>query len=203
MPTRNFTTGFTIIELLVVILIVGVLATVVLGSFSTSRIKARNAQRMSDLTQIQLALEQYYDDFGEYPECPTSTRSSLICVSFGNITAGGGGLLAGSFQNLVIKPAYIPVIPLDPSTNSITQQYVYIKGYRKIGNATWKCITGTNETPCLDSSPLGYSGTEAGDPKREYILFGRLETFSGGPTYTVFNVGSNLLAFNVLLGNEY
>src|SRR3989344_6120473 len=68
-PTRNFTTGFTIIELLVVILIVGVLATVVLGSFSTSRIKARNAQRMSDLTQIQLALEQYYDDFGYYQLC--------------------------------------------------------------------------------------------------------------------------------------
>jgi len=59
--------GFTLIELLVVIAILGVLATVGLGSFQSSRAKTRDAQRKSDLSQIQRALEMYYNDKGEYP----------------------------------------------------------------------------------------------------------------------------------------
>jgi prepilin-type N-terminal cleavage/methylation domain-containing protein len=54
--------GFTLIELLVVIAIIGILASVVLASLNTARRKARDAQRISDIKQIKLALEFYYDD---------------------------------------------------------------------------------------------------------------------------------------------
>lgn len=58
--------GFTLIELLVVIAIIGLLSSVVLASLNTARAKGRDARRMSDLHNIQLALELYYDKYGTY-----------------------------------------------------------------------------------------------------------------------------------------
>ena len=60
--------GFTLIELLVVIAILGLLAAVGLGSFRTSQLKSRDSKRKSDLSQIQKALEMYYNDHGQYPD---------------------------------------------------------------------------------------------------------------------------------------
>lgn len=64
--------GFTLIELLVVIAIIGLLSSVVLASLNTARGKARDAKRMAELDQLQLALEMYYDTVGSYPAYSTS-----------------------------------------------------------------------------------------------------------------------------------
>lgn len=61
--------GFTLIELLVVIAIIGILSSVVLASLNTARAKSRDARRVADVKQIQLALELWADDNnGEYPD---------------------------------------------------------------------------------------------------------------------------------------
>lgn len=59
--------GFTLIELLVVIAIIGILSSVVLASLNSAREKSRDAKRVSDIKQMQLALELYYDSNGQYP----------------------------------------------------------------------------------------------------------------------------------------
>lgn len=59
--------GFTLIELLVVVSLIGVLATLVLANLNAVRQRGRDAQRKSDLRNIQTALRLYYNDFNKYP----------------------------------------------------------------------------------------------------------------------------------------
>lgn len=81
--------GFTLVELLVVITIIGILATVVLVSLNSARGKARDAKRLGDVRQIALALEFCYNDIGKY--LPASTfpvaGSPLTCSGTTYITA--------------------------------------------------------------------------------------------------------------------
>ncbi|OGD68236.1 hypothetical protein A2996_02945 [Candidatus Campbellbacteria bacterium RIFCSPLOWO2_01_FULL_34_15] len=82
--------GFTLIELLVVIAIIGILSSVVLASLNSAREKARDARRVSDVGQLSLALEMYYNDHTAYP-LTAETLSPLVTESF------------------------LPVLPVDPS----------------------------------------------------------------------------------------
>jgi prepilin-type N-terminal cleavage/methylation domain-containing protein len=64
----KFTTGFTLIELLVVVAIIGILSSVVISSLNTSRAKARDIRRKSDLHQIRTVLAMYFNERGDYIE---------------------------------------------------------------------------------------------------------------------------------------
>ena len=67
-PLENkFLKGFTLTELLVAIAIIGILSAMVLTSMSSVRERAKDGRRISDLKQIQLALELYYDVNTSYP----------------------------------------------------------------------------------------------------------------------------------------
>ena len=101
----NPSKGFTLIELLVVIAIIGVLASTVFASLNTARLKARNARRKADLSQLRLALELYYDSNGGYP----STASAW----FESEPGGNGNYNAGNYMPGV-APTYIAVLPRDP-----------------------------------------------------------------------------------------
>jgi len=59
--------AFTLIELLIVIAIIGLLASVVLVSFPSSTAKSRDSGRMQELKQIQTALYLYYDIYQQMP----------------------------------------------------------------------------------------------------------------------------------------
>jgi len=67
--------GFTLIELLVVIAIIGVLAAFAMVSLGGARSKARDAKRLSDMRQVQTALEMYYADLNSYPAALTPGSS--------------------------------------------------------------------------------------------------------------------------------
>lgn len=75
MISRTRTRGFTLIELLVVIAIIGILSSVVLASLNSARQKGRDARRISDIKQLQLALELYYDQNANYPTPPLGVGS--------------------------------------------------------------------------------------------------------------------------------
>lgn len=78
--------GFTLIELLVVIAIIGILATIVMVSLNTARGKARDARRVSDVRQIQLALQMYYDAQGSYPTYAQGLAALTTPVAYISVT---------------------------------------------------------------------------------------------------------------------
>lgn len=65
--------GFTLVELLVAISIVTILSTVGLVTYTQAQANARDGKRISDIQEIQKALEQYYAVNGQYPRCQDAT----------------------------------------------------------------------------------------------------------------------------------
>ena len=64
---RNAQSGFTIIELLIVIVVIGILAALVLNAFGNIQERARDTERRSDINSIHTQLEVFYTDNTAYP----------------------------------------------------------------------------------------------------------------------------------------
>jgi general secretion pathway protein G len=73
--------GFTLIELLVVIAIIAILSTVVMAGLNSARLKGRDAKRLSDIKQVQAALELYYDTNSGYPSLASGTLGTVLNTS--------------------------------------------------------------------------------------------------------------------------
>lgn len=58
----KFSKGFTIVELLIVIVVIGILATIILNSVSNARTRARDAKRRNQIQLMAKASEAYYVD---------------------------------------------------------------------------------------------------------------------------------------------
>lgn len=118
--------AFTLVELLVVIAIIGLLASIVLVSVNSARKKARDAKRLSDMRQIILALEMYYDINGRYP----SISGDGCCDGWDQGPCGADPFIGAlETANLMSK------VPTDPRGGSGTgcygyNYYRYGAGYR-------------------------------------------------------------------------
>ncbi len=66
---KSLARGFTLVELLIVMVILGILTTIVASSFSSSQEKARDTRRKNDLNAVAKAIEVYFNDKGNYPPC--------------------------------------------------------------------------------------------------------------------------------------
>lgn len=104
--SKNNAAAFTLIELLVVIAVIGALAVGAITFLNPlAQIqKANDAKRKSDLSQIQKALETYYNDYGYFP---TSTSNKIQGISWGSAW--------GQYM----------ILPSDPSAS---RNYVYCLG---------------------------------------------------------------------------
>lgn len=99
--------GFTLIELMVVIAIIGFLSVIVLAALSETRESARDAKRLQDVDAVVNALELY----------ATSNGGLYPAASAGAAPCGGAYCLMNIQSALV--PAYMGAIPRDPVYGSI------------------------------------------------------------------------------------
>lgn len=129
--------GFTLVELLVVMSIIGVLATIISTGFRSAQARGRDAERKSDLKQIAGALELYFTDYGKYPDT----------------------LPAWGTQFSDSKTVYMKSLPVDP-----VDSYNYL--YRIVDNPTnqkfqlFAHLENTEDPDCLGgnckTSPVNY-----------------------------------------------
>lgn len=117
--------GFTLIELLVVIAIIGLLSTLAVVALNNARMKSRDAKRVSDVKQIQTALELYYNDANGYP----ATVAGNDAIATDGVT-------------------YMAVVPSNPSPftdggcTTATADYTYTVGVNNTTYTLAYCLGG-------------------------------------------------------------
>lgn len=107
--------GFTVLELLVVIAIIAVIASMAFASLNRARQKARDTRRVGDLGEIRKAIEMYVTANGRLPGSSGP----------GNCN-GAGGCNSTAVQPWIpgLTNEYIAQVPVDPLNNA-TSRYRY------------------------------------------------------------------------------
>ena len=90
---RKTEEGFTLIELMIVIAIIGILAAIAIPQFSAYRTRSYNSAAQADLRNAATAQEAYYVDFSHYVDDP---QTNLIGEDYGlylsdSVTMDGAG----------------------------------------------------------------------------------------------------------------
>ena len=87
--------GFTLIEIMVVILILGLLATIVVQSLRGAADKAKRVKAQADIAEIKTGLDRYYLDNGFYPTTDQGLNSLVSPPTNGRTPANyeGGGYI--------------------------------------------------------------------------------------------------------------
>jgi len=129
--------GFTIIELIVAIVVIGIIASIMIVSYTGVQQRARDSERGSHVTELKIALEKYRAENGSYPGvCP----------------GGDGSGCAVSELTAALQP-YTNTIPHDPRfTADSPEDYRYVRGAVETGSYAIRinyearaiCKTGTN-----------------------------------------------------------
>lgn len=136
--------GFTLIELLIVIAIIGILSTLLMTNFIGIRQRARDAQRKSDVRQLQSALELYRADTGSYPSPGgTNQLNSVACPTPSSFTYSG--------------TTYMQQIPCDPLGSSYYHSGSYYYSTTGSTYTLGACLENTADTDSVSS----FSGADS------------------------------------------
>ena len=127
---RTLTRAFTLIELMVVIAIIGILTAIIMANFLTAESKARDAKRISDLAQIQLAITGFFERCGYYPapaggEGLTTTLGGPTCPP---------GVTLGTF---------ISTLPTPPNGSPSSYEYDWGWAYNDTSHNSIDYVLGT------------------------------------------------------------
>ena len=149
--------GFTIVELLIVIVVIAILAAISVVAYRGIQERARDSQRLQDVKTIAKALEMYYLDEGHFPyggcdpSCPSPKK---IDGAWATTSDGSWSVLEAA-----LVPKYLSALPKDPKAS--TQTNPAISGGLNYDYARW-----------------AGSGDCAGAGNNVYILVYRLESSS-------------------------
>lgn len=76
--------GFTLIEILIVIAIMGILTVITVSQFTTAKVKARDVARKSDLNTVAKALNTFFADYGRFPKIGDGDNIDIYNLMFNN-----------------------------------------------------------------------------------------------------------------------
>lgn len=157
MNKRN--AGFTIVELLIVIVVIAILAAISIVAFSGIQERARDSRREAAVNTITRALEMYHLDNGGYPDCAGGTyqaggtRSSCFTTSPAFINA--------------LSPEYIAEVPQDPTGGD--SRFRYIFGSKKLSATTYTGDASDNYILGVAYEGRGNAYVEAWGPPHTYL----------------------------------
>lgn len=168
--------GFTLMELMVVIAILGILVVAGTSVFSVSQRRGRDSRRKSDLKNIATVLETYYNDKARYPN-DNGSGGIMGCGSGDNQLCAVGSAFTDTNSTL-----YMPKIPADPKSGQI---YFYDVGG---GNRSFQIYARLENTEDIDiknpstGNPQVFSGVSCGTGTCNYGLSSTNTTADSGRT---------------------
>lgn len=133
--------GFTLMEILIVIAMLGILATIIFGSYLSSLKKGRDSRRKQDLEQVSRALELYYSEQGRYPE----ESEVIFGQKLDNPNSDDGDIF------------YMKQLPLDPMSNYQYDYVVDVSDYQSY--QLYSCLENDDD---LDYNLNEFNGTYCG-----------------------------------------
>ena len=104
---KNFKKGFTLVEMLIVVVIIGILSAALLPRLQGAQSSARDAARRSDLNQLGSAILSYYNNRGEYPWPAASWTTEYSWV-----------IAAKYIQDELMSVVELSSLPTDPNKNN-------------------------------------------------------------------------------------
>lgn len=165
---KNSKTGFSLLELLVVISIIGILVGVTTASFSESRAYTRDSERQTALKELQLAVEQYRLQTGSYPAmgCGTATGTAGVSVVWAQakVTGCNGNFIQG------LTPDYLRALPVDPNQGTANDLgFMYLTdnertAYKIMVYGTVEADEVANYNHPFARCPRSFGSINCGDP---------------------------------------
>ncbi len=110
--------GFTIVELLIVIVVIGILAAITIVAFNGTQARGRDAGRIAKIKSIAKAIELYNTDNGRYPPILDGRGTESVC---GSPTDNWGHC----DRNKILADMLAPYITIDPVSLSNATQSNY------------------------------------------------------------------------------
>lgn len=132
--------GFTLIELIIVVAIIGILASIVLVGLGGFRARGRDARRIADLKQVQNGLELYFARCGHYP-------GTANCAS--NAAAATWSDMSSALLNSGLG---VNQVPDDPIT---ANNYGYCREAASTGRYVIGSVLEDVNNPALTQSGAG------------------------------------------------
>lgn len=114
--------GFTIVELLIVIVVIGILAAITIVAYNGVQVKARDSARIAKVKSISKAIELYHTDNGRYPQILDGVGWETTC---GSQTENWGHC----DRNNILATALAPYMKIDPTSLSDATQGNYFYHY--------------------------------------------------------------------------
>lgn len=158
--------GFTLVELLVTISIIGILASITVVSVGNVRQLARDSKRLADIRQLQTGLEFYFSQTNSYPNPGQEIQvgvpeRSVLCVINGS-NVGFTDTTANCDANRI----YMSRVPQNP-TPPLNNDYKYSASRIVDNRATGYAITFKLETDIAGfEKQVDYEATAAGIRKK-------------------------------------